>query len=412
MQIYRSVGAQKQHSPLSMLAFNKSLCTVLSKPMLSVADACLEGKDVLLVVDYNVQIINGKIACPYKIDQTFRTIDYIIKSGFLRLTIASHLGRPKNAGECPMDPVHEYLRRHVRNLRFRSVAEYLEDRYIQDEKGRDGGHLEFSPGEGIFMVDNIRHYDEEALARFYKLFDVIVSDAFGCAHRSTPFRAYAGLLMAKEVAELEAAAGSDLVIMGGAKIADKLKILENFNARIFVGGCLSQTILKSLGHEMGGRSRCEEYDNRNILGRIVQGGASSDSPADAIILPVDYLVIDGSGACLTRGFDGIRKDDECIDIGERSLEVLRVLIAQSKRIFWNGPVGKMEDAKARGTGQLVKMLESSAASVVLGGGETLAAACQFSRLERFRHVSTGGGAMLQFLSGGHMPGLAGIIQKK
>lgn len=386
--------------------------------MKTLADAPLQGKNVLLVVDYNVQIEDGRPVCTFKIDQTFPTIRRILQAGCLCLTIASHMGRPRGRDEFSMHPVYEYLRREFSGLEYKKCIRQTGDGPESNSGGR--------PSSRLFMTDNLRYYGEEELAVFYGSFETVVNDAFGCAHRKTLFRGFAGLLMAKEIEFLGAARRSDLVIMGGAKIGDKLRIMENFRGLVFAGGCLGLTLLRTLGIEIGRYSRYEAYDGSALRSRLSVGSSGAcrdqDSPGgnleegggiglDAIILPVDFYVIEHSGddkVCKIKSCGEISESDECIDIGPSSVECLRELVEQSRSIFWNGPVGKTESGR-NSTSLLVAALEASRAEVVAGGGETLAAILEHSDVGKFSHISTGGGAMLQFLSGGEMPGIESLF---
>lgn len=366
--------------------------------MRSLGDAPLRGKDVLLVADYNVQVEDGRPVCSYKIDQTLPTIRYILDAGCRSLTIASHMGRPSSRDEFSMRPVYEYLRGVFSSLKYRECSQKV---------GNGTG--------GIFMTDNLRYYGDEELSEFYGSFGTIVSDAFGSAHRKTPFRGFAGLLMAREIEKLGAIRNCDLVIMGGAKISDKLRIMETFGGTIFAGGCLGLTLLKTLGVEVGGRSKCEVYGGEALRSRLVAGTEPGDARVTgherpgAIILPADFRVVENGGACKVKRYDEISEDDECIDIGPSSIECLRELVGRSRSIFWNGPVGKIEDDRCGGTSTLVDILQDCGADVVAGGGETLGMVLRHSSVEKFAHVSTGGGAMLQFLGGGAMPGIENLL---
>lgn len=382
--------------------------------MLTVLDAPLQNKHVLLVADFNVALNNNDIVNTYKIDQTLPTIKYILESGCRSLTISTHLGRPKNRDECSVDPVFKYLSTKVNNLQYEEISNYIKSSSLNFTSPSCHGRI-------LELTDNSRYYSETDLENFYKKFDLIVNDAFGCAHRKAPFKSYAGFLMEKEINNLELTKKSDLVIMGGAKISDKLQILETFNATIFVGGCLGQTILKSLGYEMGDKSRVEKYDNHNILNRLSilghddlvfnrDSAHKSCQTSAKIYLPSDFLVIEDKVNYKLKGFDGVGIHDECIDVGPKTMSYLGKLIKKSNLIFWNGPSGKIEDENAVSTKKLVEMLENSHAKVVCGGGETLCAVQKYSKIKNFEHVSTGGGAMLQMLNGGDMPGIASILK--
>lgn len=388
--------------------------------MLTVRNTTLGNKNVLLVADFNVQIISEHIVSTYKIDQTLPTIHFILESNTNgSLTICSHLGRPKSDTECSMRPVFDYLKDKFPRLTFIKISDLLNEN-------------EYTREHNFKLTDNVRYYKNEKLSQLYEKFDLIINDAFGCAHRKTIFSSYAGLLMAKELEELENARHSDLTIMGGAKIIDKLKILESSNSNVFIAGCLSQTIWKSLGFEMGSRSKCEEYDPGNIIRELylidsktryhdnmIEESVRCESttthdecmryevPHDEcvkyeakgqgsrkIMLPIDFLVIVHSGGDDEKiykitNYNKIDEKDECVDIGPKSLKYLEKLVNESTSIFWNGPVGKLEDEKAIGTKQLIKILENSGKSVICGGGETSAAINKYSKIQFLLLVAHG-----------------------
>ncbi|KAI5169338.1 phosphoglycerate kinase [Pancytospora epiphaga] len=437
--------------------------------MKQLRDAPIKGKDILLIADFNTEITGNLPSCTFKIDQVLPTIREIVKMDSRSLTIVSHMGRPENREEYSMWPIYSYLITKVDNIKYESIMEYLANGKAM--------LLENS----IQMVDNMRYYNEEDLNRFYNLFDTVINDAFGSSHRDLRMNAYAGLLMFKEVKALSEAKHADLVIMGGSKIKEKLKIVEHFRGLVYLGGCLAITVLKNLGYEMGKYSKTEECDCLSLKNKLItieeflnnipknnhienkheteekdcvdtfreqeskqkkkvtslkcslsssQGlKANKDSTAKkcdslnkiyknsnrlGIMLPIDFFVIEHTNNkqnCKVKQIDEIETNDECTDIGPKSMEQLRMLIEKSKSVFWNGPIGKTRVHEAGSTEILIKILEEYKGETFLGGGETVSSIVQYSKIENFTHVSTGGGAMLKFLAGFDMPGISTVMEK-
>lgn len=364
----------------------------------------VQGRSVLLIVDYNIQIKDGIPVCTYKIDQTFDTIRFITNSGCRILTISTHLGRPSNRKEYSTRPIYNYLQGIFNDIQFVTIDEHLLNRLSSSTTNNSKLMIHFT--------DNARYYEEETLIRFYNGYDVIVNDSFGSAHRPAPYCAYPGYLLEREVKGLQEAKKSDLVIMGGSKIKDKLRILEKFSCTVFVGGGLATTIMNSLGMVVGNRSIREEYNNRKIKDRIMFIKDELCSiPDNKIVMPVDFLTLDNSGKCSVKKYNEIKDEDQCIDVGPDSLKLLEKLLEKSTSVFWNGPLGKIEDKQATSTAKTIELLKGCNARSYVGGGETLSAVLESGDISSFRHLSTGGGAMLQFLSGESMPGIDSVSEK-
>ncbi|KAI4291908.1 phosphoglycerate kinase [Pancytospora philotis] len=427
--------------------------------MASIADLPLTGKNVLVIADFNVPIASDKVLCAYKIDQTLPTINHVLGAGCRSLTLASHLGRPKSKSECSLQPVCDYLKGIYPSLAQLCVPDAL--------KARWGGNP-----DKLRIVDNIRYYDDAELARLYGMYDLVINEAFGCIHRPALVDAHPGLLMQKEIEQLHAARDCDLVIIGGAKIAEKLKMAQQFEGTVFIGGCLSLTIYKALGYQVGHSTKAEPFDCSGIKDQLVIGrtvpestseesshtqaadtahktrqvspveegsdqqvrirctqchcGSKSDNTSRAspekserkrtgtsFILPTDFMTVMMVGnkrEYKAKRYDCISEDDTCIDIGPESTEHLAALVRAAGAILWNGPLGKFENEGVSSTAMLVKLLDEARAKVVAGGGETVSAIIQHSDGSRFAHISTGGGAMLAFLGGGKCPALDRLIK--
>ncbi|ELA40972.1 uncharacterized protein VICG_02002 [Vittaforma corneae ATCC 50505] len=352
----------------------------------------IKNRKVLLIVDYNTKELNGSV---FKVDQTLPTIQYVLDKEPVVLFILTHLGRPKDRKSHSTRPLYNYLKEKISKsnkiIRYVLVSEYSPSNGIKSSK------------EGsILFGDNSRYYSKAELEDFYTNFDIIINDAFGCAHREAPFRAYAGFLMMKEIEALSLALGCDFLIMGGAKVSDKIKLVQQFNTTVFLGGAIATSIYKSKGYEVGSNTLVEEIVDISINNKV-----------NNIILPVDFIVINKEQGYENKEIGAILKTDTVIDIGSKSVENLERLVGKSRFILWNGPLGKFEDPKARSTHLLVEKLIKGKARVVAGGGETTSAIfrCNASAGSELYHISTGGGAMLSFLGGKHMPGIESVEDK-
>lgn len=340
----------------------------------------------------------------FKIDQTLPTIEYILEKTPYVLFILTHLGRPtesfKDAHRSfSTEPLYEYLKEKLNKdevsteITFVEVMKYLEE----------DGTAPTMIGNKVLFGDNLRYYPQDVLETFYGKFDVIVNDAFGSSHRPAPFKAYAGFLMRDEIEALKSAAQSDLTIIGGAKASEKLRVAQKVPGQVFLAGLLATSAYKQQGYEIGEKTKYEEIEGLDELG----GRA---------VLPEDFKVINKDGVYEDRKIGEIVKTDTVIDVGTRSIEKLEQLVEEAKVVLWNGPLGKFEDDRAGATRRLIEKLSRGPAKVILGGGETLSALFRVLgpgfRPERtdggIFHISTGGGAMLSFLEGERMPGVASV----
>lgn len=353
--------------------------------MRKVQDADIDGKKLLLIVDYNTKDLNS--AYNFKIDQTLPTIRYILKRKPAQVFIMTHLGRPKNKNEFSTEPLYEYLKRGVEEVEYVPISSYC------------------SSNHTVMFGDNSRHYSAKDLLDFYRQFDLIINDAFGCAHREAPYKAYAGLLMAKEVEALNSALGCDVVILGGAKVSEKIKFVGRFNTKyLFLAGALAASVYKKNGLEVGTNSYTESY---TTLSNLEEDGSIQEN----IILPCDFLVINKDGKYENKPIGDIIKSDSIVDIGEKATQRLLECVERNRVIFWNGPLGKIEDPMATSTRKLVEKLNGMKdAKVIAGGGETVGAIFKDTQPQKnkFYHISTGGGALLHFLLGNEMPGLVSV----
>ncbi|MGQ9834123.1 MAG: phosphoglycerate kinase [Candidatus Villigracilaceae bacterium] len=386
----------------------------------TVRDIDLKGKRVLMRVDFNVPMQDGKVTDDKRIRASLPTIQYVLDQG-ASLILMSHLGRPKGGP----DP----------EFSLRAAAEVLAGhlgRPVQMAPDCVGPEVEkmaqaLQPGE-VLMLENTRfHAGEEKndlnLAKqMAALGDVYVNDAFGSAHRAHAstegvarfLPAVAGFLMEQELEYLGRATANPehpyIAILGGAKISDKILVVENLLARcdkLIIGGGMANTFLAAKGLNMqDSLVESESIETaREILARH----------ADKIILPVDAVVADkfeAEAQSQVVDVDKIPAGWRMLDVGPKTLNLYRQALTGAKLIVWNGPVGVFEFPKfAEGTFALAKMLAESGATTVIGGGDSASAVKKAGVAKQMTHVSTGGGASLEFLEGKELPGVAALLDK-
>jgi phosphoglycerate kinase len=388
--------------------------------MKSIRDFALRGKRLFLRVDFNVPLDGGRVGDDTRILETLPTVRLALDQG-ARVLCASHLGkaRGKRKPELSLAPVAvrfaELLGRPVRFV----------DDCVGPEAAKAADAL--APGEAL-LLENLRfHAGEEAndpqfAAELAALADVYVNDAFGAAHRAHASivgvpalvkEKGTGLLLEKEVRELSRLLEPErpfAAILGGAKISGKIDTLRVLSRRadvLLVGGGMANHFVRALGLSVG-RSLLEEDKvalAREILDFCKQAGKT-------IALPSDFVVAkspdDGAGA-KTVSINKIPDDLMALDIGPRTLEQFTRLLGPAKTIFWNGPMGVFEKPPFdAGTMGVAKIIAASAAVTVVGGGESVQAAHAAGVAEKFTHVSTGGGASLEFLAEGTLPGIEAL----
>ncbi len=387
-------------------------------------DHAYTGRVVFVRVDFNVPIKNGKITDDTRIKAALPTINYLRERG-ARLVLASHLGRPKGkvVPELSLKPVAEHL----------SAVLGVDVKFADDCVGEkvDRMKSELKDGE-ILVLENLRFHAEEKKndPEFAKALsngvDIYVNDAFGTAHRahaSTYGMAVhfdirlAGLLMARELEVLskvrENPASPFVIVLGGAKVADKIGIIQNLLPRadkFLIGGGMAYTFLKALGHKIGKSLLDEEHLE------LVKKFMSRDS--EKFLLPVDHIVTDNieNGEIREISERDIPDGWIGVDIGPKTIELYKNALPNTGTIFWNGPMGIFErDEFARGTVEIAKSIADSTAKgafSVTGGGDTVSAIHK-AGLESglFSHVSTGGGATLEFLAGKELPAVSVLSDK-
>jgi phosphoglycerate kinase len=388
--------------------------------MKSIRDMALSGRRLFLRVDFNVPLDGGRVSDDTRIAETLPTVRLAVERG-ARVVCASHLGKPKGKRkpELSLAPVA---------ARF---AELLGKpvRFVDDCAGPEAEAAAAALADGeVLLLENLRYHAGEeandpafadALAR---LADAYVDDAFGAAHRShasvvgVPQRVAekgAGLLLEKEVRELSRLLEPErpfAAILGGAKISGKIDTLRVLARRadiLLIGGGMANHFVRAIGLEVG-RSLLEEDKvplAREILDACKEAGRT-------IALPADFVVAaspDDAAGARTVSVDRIPKDRMALDVGPKTIEQFRRLLAPARTIFWNGPMGVFEKPPFdKGTMAVARLVADSPAVTVVGGGESVQAAHAAGVAEKFTHVSTGGGASLEFLAEGKLPGVEAL----
>ena len=388
---------------------------------LAIQDLDLKGKRVFVRVDFNVPIKDSKVTDDLRIREALPTIRYGIEHGAIQV-LASHLGRPK--GKPKPDFSLAPVAQRLSELLGKKVFFAADCVGPEVEKALNGAR----PGD-VILLENLRfHPEEEAndpgFARQLAAFTPIyVNDAFGSAHRAhastegiTHFvqKAAAGFLMEKELRYLGGALESPqrpfIAILGGAKISDKIEVIENLLGkvdRLLIGGAMTFTFLKSQGKSIG-KSLCEE-DKLDLARELLSRGKSR------ISLPVDAVAansIDDEGSAHIVPSGEIPEGQLGVDIGPKTVAEYSEIIRPAKTIVWNGPMGVFEkDAFASGTIGIAKAVAGSGAVSIIGGGDSAAAVAKAGVAGRITHISTGGGASLEFLAGQTLPGVAALNDK-
>ena len=390
----------------------------------TIRDIDLKGKKAFVRVDFNVPMKDQQITDETRIQAALPTIKELVESGAI-VILASHLGRPK--GEV------------VEELRLTPVAKRLSELLGKEVANADESYGEavkaqiskLSEGD-VILLENVRFNageeknDAELAKQYAELADVFVNDAFGAAHRAHAstegiahhIPAVSGLLMQKELDVLGKALSNPdrpfTAIIGGAKVKDKIGVIENLLDKVdnlIIGGGLAYTFVKALGHEVG-QSLLEE--DKIELAKSYMDKAKEKGVK--FYMPVDVTVADdfsNDANIKTVSIEEIPSDWEALDIGPKTREIYADVIKSSKLVIWNGPMGVFElDAFATGTKAVAEALaESQDTYSVIGGGDSAAAVEKFDLADKMSHISTGGGASLEFMEGKELPGVVALNDK-
>ena len=381
----------------------------------SVRDLDSGDKRVLVRVDFNVPVNNGEVTDDTRIRRALPTIRHLLSEG-ARPVLISHLGRPKGEPDqkYAMDPVaarlQELLGEPVKKLDA-AVGPEVEEA------------LEDWDGRGVVLLENSRFYPGETsndpgfADQLAALADLYVDDAFGAAHRAHAttvgvaerLPAAAGLLMEEEIdyldKVLEAPERPFVAILGGAKVSDKLGVIESLLETadsLLIGGAMGFTFFEALGYEIGDSLVEDDY--------LEEAKRLMEEAGDSLVLPVDVVVAEAmeDGAEFeTVAVDGIPPGKMGLDIGPETVDLFEGHISGASTIFWNGPMGVFEiDDFAKGTEGVARAVAESGATSVVGGGDSVAAVNKLGLQDRMSHISTGGGASLEYVEGKELPGIA------
>ncbi len=390
---------------------------------LTVKDLEFKGKTVLMRVDFNVpQDTNLKITDDTRIRATLPTIKYILEKGVTKLILMSHLGRPdgKIVAKYSLKPIAVKLQ----ELLGQPVL------FLNDCVGANIKNDIAAAKERIVLLENLRfHAEEEANdAGFAKqlasLADIFVNDAFGTAHRAHAstegvthyLKSAAGFLLEKEIEYLGSAVANPerpfVVILGGAKVSDKIGVIENLLPKcdaIIIGGGMAYTFLKAQGKAIG-NSKLEK-DKLDLAKSILDKAKQLKKD---ILLPIDNLIVEtiDAGAKTELVGENIPDGKIAVDIGPKTIAFFEEKLKTAKTIVWNGPLGIFEmDPFSKGTQEIAKFISGLKAVSIIGGGDTAAAVAKFNLEDKMTHISTGGGASLEFLEGKILPGIAALTDK-
>ena len=390
---------------------------------MSVKDINVAGKKVLVRCDFNVPLKEGVITNDKRIVAALPTIKYLKDNG-AKVILCSHLGRPKGEWlpEFSLAPVAKRL----------SELLECEVRMSKDVIGEDAKDISATIKEGeVALLENVRYYKEETknAPEFAKelasLAEIFVNDAFGTAHRAHAsttgvadyIPAVCGFLIQKEIDVMGKALDNPVrpfvAVLGGAKVSDKIGVITNLLEKVdtlIVGGAMAYTFLKAEGHNVG-ISLCEE-DKLELASDLL---AKAKEKGVSLLLPVDHIAADkfdeNSEPALVDGKD-IPEGLMGMDIGPKSVELFKEAVKNAKTVIWNGPMGVFEFKNfAGGTFAVAEAIAETECISIIGGGDSVAAVTKLGFADKMTHISTGGGASLEFLEGLELPGIAALNEK-
>lgn len=394
----------------------------------TVKDLDVKGKKVLVRVDFNVPLSkenNEEIADDTRIRAALPTIDYLLEND-AKVILMSHLGRPKGEAkpEFALKPVADWLENHYKDkFHFFPSPEVVDDKVKEEVANLKDGE--------VCLIENTRYVagetknDPEFAKKLASLADLYVNDAFGTSHRAhasnvgvaSILPSAVGFLIEKEIdvmgKALEAPEHPFVSILGGAKVSDKIGVIENLITKvdtILIGGGMAYTFLKAQGKEIG-KSLLEE-DKMDLSLELIKKAEANNVE---ILLPVDVVIADEIKAGAETeivDIDSIPEDKEALDIGPKTAELFASKIKEAKTVVWNGPMGVFEIKEfADGTNKVAAALAESDAITIVGGGDSALAIELAGLKDKITHVSTGGGASLEFLEGKDLPGISSIEDK-
>ncbi|MBQ0078991.1 MAG: phosphoglycerate kinase [Eubacterium sp.] len=391
----------------------------------TIKDVNVSGKKVLVRCDFNVPMQNGEITDDIRITSALPTIKYLVENN-AAVILMSHMGRPKGEPkpEFTLKPVADRLSQYLEQEVIFAQSDVVVDESVE------AAAAALQPGQ-VMLLENVRYRAEETknaepfTGQLAKLGELFVNDAFGTAHRAhcttaglaAYMPAVSGFLIEKEVKFLgDAVANPErpfVAIMGGAKVGDKIPVIENLIKKVdtlIIGGGMSYTFFKAMGYEIG-KSILDEDSielSKTLMAKAEEAGVK-------MLLPVDVVCaseFSNDAETLVCDADKMPADMEGLDIGPKTVELYANAVKEAKTVVWNGPCGVFElPTFAEGTKGVAAALADSDAVTIIGGGDSAAAVEQFGYADKMTHISTGGGASLEFLEGKVLPGIACLEEK-